>query len=98
VAEDDEIVDAGVLVGLELLLEELPLTVGAQLVEQLACHAYELLVRVVRGSLVLLLPLIYAVDLLLEARPRLDAAHHRLLIFYIYIDSRGLFAQSILTF
>lgn len=73
--QDHEVVDAGVLEGLELLLKELALAVGAELEEELACHAYELLVGVVGRSLVLLLPLVDAPHLLLQTLGQLHAAH-----------------------
>jgi hypothetical protein len=81
VAEDYEVVDSRVLVGLELLLEELPLSMGAELVEQLTCHAYELLVGVVGRPLVLLLTLVNSIDLIVQRRPQLAAIHSRYLIF-----------------
>jgi hypothetical protein len=93
VRQDHEVVDAGVLVGLKLPLEQLSLAVGAELVEELPRHAYKLLVGVVSGPLVLLLPLVDAPHLLLQAGAQLHAAHRTINFLYIHCH-RGLFELS----
>lgn len=62
-AEDDEIIDARVLIGLELLLKQLAVGVGAEFEEKFACDTDELLVGIVGGAFVLLFPHIDSVYL-----------------------------------